>query len=109
MIEDDSITRREIRGIIEGLGFEVREARSFVEALAYGPGFDLYTVDDILPGGSGYELVRAFRAHTDAPIVMVATVRSFAARRKAVESGATAFLGKPFNPAYLRGVVMASF
>ena len=57
----------------------------------------LVIADLLLPDGDGLDIVRAARALPAPPPVLVATVlTSRASRRAALAAGATAFLGKPF-------------
>lgn len=78
--------------------FSGSEARLLLKtAAAEGEApFDLVITDLMLPGASGEELVRAIRANSDAPVIVV-SARSDAADKVALlKLGADDYLTKPF-------------
>ena len=79
--------------------FSGSEARLLLKtAAAEGEApFDLVITDLMLPGASGEELVRAIRANSDAPVIVV-SARSDAADKVALlKLGADDYLTKPFD------------
>ena len=61
-----------------------------------------------MPGMTGLDFITAARAvpgFAHVPIVMVTSMDQRALRRQALDSGATDFLGKPFDPAEIRARV----
>jgi DNA-binding response OmpR family regulator len=70
--------------------------------------FDAVVLDVMLPGKSGLQLLREFRhggASAAIPVVVVSAWQSEADRRAALDAGADAFVGKPFDPDELVRVV----
>jgi len=66
----------------------------------------LVVTELMLPGRSGIDLVRAIRMlHRDLPIVMISGYATRQNAERALETGATAFLAKPFDASELLAVV----
>jgi CheY-like chemotaxis protein len=97
-VEDNPITRTELRLVLEDAGFEViADARDGAEAveLAREHRPDLVLLDLGLPGVDGIETTRRILAERRVPIVAV-TGRSRELAERALEAGATSYLLKPF-------------
>jgi response regulator NasT len=100
-VEDSSITRTELRLVLEDAGFEVvADARDGAEAveLAREHRPDLVLLDLGLPGVDGIETTRRILAERRVPIVAV-TGRSRDLAEQALEAGASSYLLKPFATA----------
>ncbi len=104
LVVDDSRTiRHVIGGILEELGFEVREARDGVEALEVirsEPQFDIALVDWEMPEMDGMELLRALRgerAFDQLRLLIVTTKSEMGNVVEALEAGADEYLMKPFT------------
>ncbi len=97
-VEDDERIRTSMRIALEDEGWIVVEAvngEDALECLATGP-VELVLVDLMLPGMSGFEVVRAVRRLSDVPIVIV-TARSDSHDVVAgLEAGADDYVRKPF-------------
>jgi two-component system, OmpR family, response regulator MtrA len=97
-VEDDDRIRASMRMALEDEGWSVAEAvngEEALEILAAGP-VELVLVDLMLPGMSGFEVVRAIRRLSDVPIVIV-TARSDSHDVVAgLEAGADDYVRKPF-------------
>ncbi len=97
-VEDDDRIRTSMRMALEDEGWSVAEAANgedALELLAAGP-VELVLVDLMLPGMSGFEVVRAIRRMSDVPIVIV-TARSDSHDVVAgLEAGADDYVRKPF-------------
>jgi len=66
---------------------------------------DLMIIDNVMPGMSGLELVKAIRqlpSHEHVPLVMITADADRSTRLAAIEAGATDFLAKPVDPLELR-------
>lgn len=103
MIVDDSLFMRNIlRGIVTGKGYlVVAEAASGIEAMknlyTYTP--DLILLDIILPDSNGLDLLQSIiKARPAASVVVCSGVGQESVIRKALDSGAKAFIPKPFTP-----------
>ena len=100
-VEDNPITRTELRLVLEDAGFDVvADARDGAEAveLAREHRPDLVLLDLGLPGVDGIETTRQILAERRVPIVAL-TGRSRQLAEQALEAGATSYLLKPFATA----------
>lgn len=101
---DDYAPSRFLRSrILERAGFEVREAETAAQAVAYGVSEtppELILLDIALPDGDGFsvcEQVKAVNPHI--PVVMITTVyQSAHARRDGFQAGADEYLLDPIEP-----------
>jgi DNA-binding response OmpR family regulator len=62
-----------------------------------GGGIDLIVLDVMLPGLSGFEVLRMIRRETDLPVVMLTARGEDVDRIQGLELGADDYLPKPFN------------
>lgn len=102
VVDDSSVIRKVARRILEGLNFDVLEAKDGKEAYDYClhrmP--DAIVVDSMMPIMDGFEFLRSLRAldngHT--PRVLFCTMENDVAQiAKAIHSGADDYLLKPFD------------
>jgi two-component system, chemotaxis family, sensor kinase CheA len=87
-----------VASLLALIGCEVVTAYTAGQALENArPGrFDLYLLDNWLPGGSGVELCKAIRESGDtAPVVFYTGADREEDRREAIAAGAQAYLVKP--------------
>ncbi|HEY6963131.1 MAG TPA: response regulator [Gaiellaceae bacterium] len=110
LIVDDEPPLRELIAVSLGDDYVCSEASDSAEALRMlrerPP--SLVLLDVMLPDGSGLDVVRAMRddpALRDVPAVIVSAWQAPEDIERAVESGADAFLPKPFPPEELVDVV----
>jgi two-component system, OmpR family, response regulator len=110
VIEDDQETAA---GIVENLtvyGHEVVHAATGPEGLelATGRGFDVITVDCMLPGLDGIALVETLRrTQISTPILMLSALSALDERVLGLRAGGDDYLTKPFAYAELRARVDA--
>ncbi len=101
VVDDSSTIRRIIREVLETrFGFTVQEAEDVGEALDQEGPFDLVVTDLLMPGLSGLSLVRRLRgnpATAQVPILVVSVEVTADVAQRALATGASAFLGKPFH------------
>ncbi|GAB4257521.1 MAG: hypothetical protein Kow0092_04430 [Deferrisomatales bacterium] len=108
IVDDDPVSRRGVRPLLEAWGYGVAEAADGLEALAVltvpgGPRLAL--VDWTMPGLSGVELCRRLRARATGGyryLILLTGRRSREARIEGLEAGADDFVSKPFDPEELR-------
>ncbi len=102
--EDETIIRLDLRGLLEGAGFEVcAEARDGLEAveLARSKRPDLAILDVKMPRLDGIEAARRILDERAIPIVMLTAYGQRELVARAVEAGVFGYLVKPFREAQL--------
>ena len=98
--EDETIIRLDLKGMLEGAGFDVcAEARDGEEAveLARAERPDLVLLDVKLPRLDGIEAARKILDERPIPIVMVTAYGEHDLVSRAVEAGVFGYLVKPFR------------
>ena len=106
VVDDSSVIRKVARRILEGLSFEVQEAKDGREAYEFCvermP--DTIIVDHAMPGMDGFEFMRSLRAldNGHSPRVLFCMVENDVAQiAKAIHSGADEYVLKPFDRSLL--------
>ncbi len=104
-VEDDEDTCMMLRDLLGLIDCEVTTAATAAEALeliARRGRFDLYLLDNWLPGGSGVELCREIRrSDPSTPVVFYSGASLDSEREEALAAGAQAYLVKPGDVALL--------
>jgi FixJ family two-component response regulator len=100
IVDDEKAVCRAVGRLVVSAGFESESFSSAEEFLRScrerKP--DCLILDLSLPGMSGLELQQQLTTdHCRIPIVFVSAHDDPSSRREALQSGASAFLGKPFN------------
>lgn len=114
IVDDSPVTRKMVRRAIGLCGLEVglvHEAGDGAEALAKlaASPVDLVLADINMPVMNGVELVERMSkdpALAGIPVVIVATPISEQKVEKLLDTGARAYLAKPFRPEALRDLVL---
>jgi adenylate cyclase len=73
--------------------------------------FDIILLDLIMPGMSGFEVLRRVKAterSRDIPVIVISALDELDSVVRCIEAGAEDYLTKPFNPILLRARVSAS-
>jgi two-component system, OmpR family, response regulator len=99
LVEDDPALRALLVRALKENGFAVQAAAAAPEmwtAFDSAP-VDCILLDIMLPGTNGYDLCRALRQKTDAPIIFVSAKGSETDRVVGLELGADDFIPKPFG------------
>jgi CheY-like chemotaxis protein len=106
IVDDDGAIRALHRLILEGIGYEVREAHHGGSALAQiGASVpDLVMTDLMMPVLGGTQLIRCLRADSRTACVPILVVSGNPNARE-IASKADAVLGKPLNRASLVAIV----
>lgn len=68
---------------------------------ALAGGYDAVIVDLMLPGMSGYDIIRAVREKEEIPVIVVSARQEDIDKIRGLEYGADDYLTKPFSPAEL--------
>src|SRR5881628_3461204 len=100
VIEDDSAIRRGIVDALKFAGYEVLQAANGTEGMAQGlrATIDLLMLDLILPGPSGFEILKAVRAARPTLPIIILTARGEEADRvQGLRLGADDYVVKPFS------------
>jgi two-component system KDP operon response regulator KdpE len=109
VVEDDASLRALVRTLLEAEGFRVVVAetagRALIEARAHQP--DVVVVDLGLPDRDGHDVIRAIRAWSPMPILVLSARTAEAEKVAALDEGADDFVTKPFGARELLARVRA--
>jgi len=99
VIEDDPPIRRFLRTALDTHGFEVFEAATGKQGVveANSRKADLIILDLGLPDMNGVDVVKAVRAWSDMPIIVLSARSAEAHKIEALDAGADDYLTKPFG------------
>lgn len=100
VVDDDESVRRTTTLLIESFGFRAATFESAETFLRSGHLYDTscLVVDVQMPGMSGLQLQSHLAAAgCGIPIIFITAYESDDSRQRAMQAGAAAFLGKPFN------------
>ena len=109
LVDDDAELCAMLREYLEPEGFGAETAengQAALERLA-GGGIDLVVLDVMLPGLSGFEVLRRLRAVSRVPVLMLTARGEEVDRVVGLEMGADDYLAKPFSPRELVARVRA--
>lgn len=101
VIEDDETTAREIVAELSVHGMVAEWVANGREGLerARQDGFDLITLDRMLPGMDGIDVVAELRrAQIDTPVLMISALSDVDERVRGLRAGGDDYLTKPFAP-----------
>jgi two-component system OmpR family response regulator len=99
LVEDDTTLNRKLATALGQAGFAVDVAESGIEAEQMGDmePYDVVVLDLGLPGRSGVDVLRSWRAHGNTVPVLILTARdAWHERVDGLQAGADDYLGKPF-------------
>lgn len=101
VIEDDEVTAREIVTELAAHGMGVDWAATGHDGLARAltGGYHLITLDRMLPGISGIDVITALRErHVQTPVLMISALSEVDERVRGLRAGGDDYLTKPFAP-----------
>lgn len=104
VIEDDPETSAEIAACLSASGFEVERSFDGLGGIAQAAAepFDAITLDRMLPGCDGLEVVRTLRgAGMETPVLMISALSDVDDRVSGLRAGGDDYLIKPFAPTEL--------
>ena len=108
LVDDDVELVDMMREYLEPEGFTVGAAHDGTGFWATDPDAkDLIILDVMLPGRSGFELLKDFRKRSDVPVIMLTAKDDDVDRVVGLEIGADDYVSKPFNPRVLMARVRA--
>jgi len=110
--DDDSVSRKLLRRLLEQDGYSVRAAANGLEALELfaEEASDIVLLDIIMPGLDGISVLERLKATPGAdhvPVIMISAVDETESVVRCIEIGADDYLPKPFNPVILRARINA--
>jgi CheY-like chemotaxis protein len=99
IVEDEPAARELMLNYMEPLGIRVEVARNAREGLARARELrpDVITLDLVLPGGSGWSLLRELRLFPDTSNIPVLIISVLDEEQRALSEGAAAYLRKPLK------------
>ena len=100
LVDDDRRIRDLLSRFLSGEGYRVTTAMSAKDARAKlnGLNFDLLILDVMMPGETGFDLVRFIRGSSSVPIVMLTARHEAESRIEGLQIGADDYVAKPFEP-----------
>ncbi len=108
IVDDSSYARTLVRRTLEKEGHVVCEASSGMDALEQLPTCqpDLVTMDLLMPGMEGLELIGHFKSmQPDLKVIVITADIQDETRKELMDAGADAFLNKPVAPEMLANAV----
>jgi FixJ family two-component response regulator len=108
IVDDDESLRRSVRNLLTSVGFHVEtfeSAEAFLRSAQRGQ-TGCVVLDLRMPGMSGWDLLGHLAATgSRIPVIILTAHGDDEARRRTLEAGAVAYLGKPFHGEALLGAV----
>src|ERR1041384_6277520 len=101
LVEDEPAILESLAYVLSRDGFAVISAKNAAEAGELARDADLVVLDLMLPDGSGFDLIRGWRAAQPGrplPIIVLSSPDAESDRVAALESGADDYVTKPFSP-----------
>ena len=108
VVDDDESVRKSLKRLLKSIGFETKAFPSALEFLSNGPlhAYGCAIIDVRMPGMNGLELQsRLLASGIKVPLIFITAHDDTTARQQAMESGAIAFLQKPFSDLSLREAI----
>ena len=100
VVDDDESLRRSVRNLLSSVGFRVEtfaSAEEFLES-THRANTGCLVLDLRMAGMNGLDLLRHLAATgSRIPVIILTAHGDEEARRRSLEAGAVAFLGKPFR------------
>jgi len=98
VVEDDAAIAVSLRELLTRDGHDVVHAKTIAEAnQSLTPAIELVLLDWMLPDGQGVDALRAWRKHTDVPVILVTARADLVDRVVGLEIGADDYVTKPFE------------
>ena len=111
IVDDDRALVKLLTRFLEGEGFQVDAAYDRPSGLtaALAGEHELVVLDVMLPGGSGFELLKELRRQSQVPVLLLTAKGEAVDRIVGLEIGADDYLAKPFDPRELVARIRAIF
>ncbi|MEP7049277.1 MAG: response regulator transcription factor [Pseudomonadota bacterium] len=98
VVEDEPAIAESVAYALGRDGFSVTVAATASAAITLAEGADLVVLDLMLPDGSGFDLIAAWRRNKRTPVIVLSSRDGEADRVVALEAGADDYVTKPFSP-----------
>jgi two-component system response regulator CssR len=100
VLDDDDNIREIVEAYLQKEGYQTKGFSTAESALEYSKihALDLWVIDIMLPGMSGYDFCKALRRNTEVPIVMISARDEEVDKILGLELGSDDYLTKPFSP-----------
>ena len=111
IVDDDHGLVNLLKRFLEGEGFRVDAAYDHASGLdaALSRDHELIILDVMLPGGTGFELLKTLRQQSSVPVLLLTARGEAVDRILGLEIGADDYLAKPFDPRELVARIRAIF
>ncbi len=111
IVDDDHALVNLLKRFLEGEGFRVDAAYDHASGLsaALSGEHELIVLDVMLPGGTGFELLKSLRQRSSVPVLLLTARGEAVDRILGLEIGADDYLAKPFDPRELVARIRAIF
>ncbi len=99
--DDEERMRKLLKDFLEKAGHHVREASDGAEAVRIfreSGGLDLAVLDVMMPGLSGWDVLRTIREESELPVIMLTARSEEDDELRGFELGADEYVTKPFSP-----------
>lgn len=100
IVDDDQALVNLLKRFLEAEGFQVEAAYDHASGVAAARSgeHEIVVLDVMLPGGSGFELLKTLRQESDVPVLLLTARGEAVDRILGLEIGADDYLAKPFDP-----------
>lgn len=111
IVDDDHALVNLLKRFLEGEGFQIDAAYDRDSGLnaALTGDHELIILDVMLPGGTGFELLKSLRQRSSVPVLLLTARGEAVDRILGLEIGADDYLAKPFDPRELVARIRAIF
>lgn len=111
IVDDDQGLVNLLKRFLQGEGFKVDAAYDHDSGLsaALSAEHELIILDVMLPGGTGFELLKTLRQQSSVPVLLLTARGEAVDRILGLEIGADDYLAKPFDPRELVARIRAIF
>ncbi len=100
VVEDEDQIRDVVIQYLKAAGYEAIEARDGFQGLSkfVDTSPDLVVLDVMMPGISGFEVLKELRSTSDVPVIMLTAKQAEVDRLTGFDLGADDYVAKPFSP-----------
>lgn len=113
VVDDDAMNREMLSRRLHKQGFTVSIAKHGTQALelVQQKAFDLILLDVMMPGVSGYEVLRQLKGNSSLqhiPVLMISAMDDMEGIVRCIEIGAEDYIAKPFDAVFLNARIGAA-